>query len=140
MTNEQKVLTPKIQEIAKGKLRKELNKEYVDMLNLMKVFEKKKENVDDLVMASYIKDFSFATSKEMKNVDNWLLLPDFIDSFFKKKLYSFKPEDGTAILSDVLVDNLLVGQVKCLQELSISKEYLTEGRKKFLAWHNSKLI
>ena len=88
---------------------------------------------ESLLIASHIKEWSIANSKERLDVENGLLLCTLHDSVFDKHLISFN-DNGEIIISDKLSE-----KDRMLLNICVNQRIeMTEGRIKYMKYHREK--
>lgn len=92
-----------------------------------------------LLVASHIKPFSLCRSSEAYNPENGLLLARNIDALFDAFLISFDSRTGALIKAKGVENELLAKFGIIPSRTKLPQQYLTEGRCKYLKWHNDEL-
>ena len=93
-----------------------------------------------LLVASHIKPFSLCRRSEAYSPENGLLLARNIDALFDSFLISFDAETGDLLKAPGIEDELLAKFGITASETALPNSYLTEGRRKYLKWHNEECV
>jgi len=91
--------------------------------------------ISEILISSHIKSWRESNDIERLDPDNGILLSPSVDSLFDKHLISFE-NDGSMVLNSKINET----DLKSLGLNSNMKIKVTEGMKKYLAYHRSKLV
>ncbi len=91
--------------------------------------------ISDILISSHIKSWRDSNDSERLDPDNGILLSPSVDSLFDKHLISFV-DDGSMVVSSKITE----ADLNSIGLSSDMKIKVTEGMKKYLAYHRSKLV
>jgi hypothetical protein len=91
--------------------------------------------ISEILISSHIKSWRDSNDAERLDPDNGILFSPSVDSLFDKHLISFE-DDGSMVLSSKINET----DLNALGLNSSMKIKVTQGMKKFLSYHRSKLV